>query len=322
MGWPPMWGYYFWFYIHASAFSLKDQGALTEEDSRQIKIFFDCLCYLLPCPACRYHCIAYTGKDLPDFKSGEQYWQYTVRFHNDVNLRNEKVCFTVEEAVESLRSNASDYGLQLDADHTFENTFISIYWDLVMYATFTYSSDLDNATSQERKRLLNFVKSFCHTLPYRNYQAHASDNASVTAAVTLLSHLLQYYETLVEEDVSSRKKAQKVITDLYNIAATSFNLVPKTTSELLSVFMQNFKPEIINEISRAQQIRKEDHSRSLQLSAKLQQCESHSHLKVYKNGVIFLSISLGTCVVLLIIMTGILVKLHRKNSSTRQKTSI
>ena len=96
MSWPPLWGYYYWAFIHASGASFRGK-VLDETTMNAIKSFLKVLCELLPCPGCRLHCMQYTGSILPSFNQGEEYWLYGIEFHNAVNKRTNKLIVTVPD---------------------------------------------------------------------------------------------------------------------------------------------------------------------------------------------------------------------------------
>lgn len=247
MAWPPAWGFIYWRFIHSSAMAYRGKEIPTHV-SNKIEIFFKIMCQILPCPGCRLHCISHTMSTPPVFKNGGEFWEYMVNFHNSVNVRTDKLEISSLEAEEVLQKQLSEFKLTTD---NLEDAFLQDYWNVIIYAAFTFSTTPDKTSGDEQNRLNEFLKGACVTLPF----THKILEDGKTAGETML----EFVSNPANVDLSSRDKALETITNMHNSVCKDFSIMPQTTEESKTLFMLNFDTANYSKLVRAHQIREEDH---------------------------------------------------------------
>lgn len=110
MSWPPAWGPLYWKALHSIALRYCDVCNLTEVDSATIGRFCHQYCSVLPCIGCRLHALQFIRANPPKFKTGLEFWVYTVKFHNSVNTRLNRRVVSEAEA-RQIASSANDKDL-------------------------------------------------------------------------------------------------------------------------------------------------------------------------------------------------------------------
>ena len=97
---PSWWGPPFWFTLHTGSkhYPIKASPIVIE----RMKGFIKGMPYLLPCSSCQGHAIGFITQQedqLDLICSGrEQLFAFFVDFHNMINVRFNKPCYTIEEA--------------------------------------------------------------------------------------------------------------------------------------------------------------------------------------------------------------------------------
>lgn len=109
-----VWGPAGWSLIHASAWNypLSDP---TKEEREDFFALMWAVARTLPCRRCREHAKEYLvshlpSPDSPPLRTRNDLFAFTVRFHNEVNLRTGKPTVEVEEASLYQRSGSSKRG--------------------------------------------------------------------------------------------------------------------------------------------------------------------------------------------------------------------
>ncbi len=227
--WAEQWGPWFWDYKHASAFSYRGL-ILTEEEAKQIKIFIIYMCQYLGCPFCKVHALKYIigdGKNInshqPDFKTGDEYWDYEFKFHNHVNSNKDKktLQITNQEAEEAL---INKFGSNMDI------VFNQHFWSVLLFTCLTFSNTPDNVKDVEQTIMKDFLTSACYTLPFSHFVC--SDGR------TARDKLLEFVKDGV--DVKTRDNAMKTITNMQNVLALEFGQPIRTLEENKTIFNNNF----------------------------------------------------------------------------------
>jgi len=90
-----------WEAMHINSRAL-DHGELKEEERTNITNFIKSQCYLVPCGGCSQKAVLYYSKHIPNFKTGEDAWRWTVDFHNHVNRETGKREYSYDEAEKEL----------------------------------------------------------------------------------------------------------------------------------------------------------------------------------------------------------------------------
>jgi hypothetical protein len=262
MGWPPAWGYIFWNYIHASAKSYEGID-IPPETSKQIKIFLEKTCRLLPCPACSLHCVKHVSQHQPFFETGENFWKYTVDFHNTVNKRTGKIEFSYEEADMQANLRLKPYDL---STKDMPRAFLQEYWNVLLHTTFTVSQTPDSFTQVEKDTLLEYLKASCYTVPFSMFEIENNDDEK---RLTIRHEMLAYLNVDENLDFSTRDKAFLTVTNLHNSVCKHFHVFPRTSEEMKTLFMASYENKNYIELVRAHQIREEDHAKMLDLQKEL-----------------------------------------------------
>ncbi len=94
-----------WESMHINARALP-AGDLTEAQIKSITAFLQAQCELVPCGGCSSGALTYFNSHVPNFKTGEDAFRWTVDLHNDVNRKTQKREYTYEEADSELQLRA------------------------------------------------------------------------------------------------------------------------------------------------------------------------------------------------------------------------
>jgi hypothetical protein len=226
---PPLWGDRYWFLIHASAYSYVGQE-LSKEESTHIYTFLMGIGYVLPCSTCSIHCQRYMTEHPPYFETGDEYWKYTVRFHNSINVRTGTMTLTYTEARQCVVHRLLEYGGE---GHT---TFLDVFWVPIMYSCCVYANNPKLATAQESDRLSSVLSS----VPY----IHA-------ALVDMRAHM-----STVSMQTNSTHNALTTVCDMHNILGAQQRTV--ADAELMMIRLLKHAP--VDFVHRAYRKRVEDHN--------------------------------------------------------------
>lgn len=255
---PPAFGPYEWFTLHAMAAGQEEVGdAFSEAKRRELDAFFRYKAGKLMCGGCSWHFSQYVREHPPgELRDGAAFWRYLVDFHNAVNDRTGKRVVSDEEAREMLREQLAKVPV-LDA-------CTETQWVALSFMCFTFAANAAAARPDERGPFLEHVSSWLRWAPFTQRRAE------------LLSRL----EARVERDRAAewategdgaygRKQAIALISDLANLAGREFGRVERTTEEFTAEVFGRFSRTKLLEIARAEQLRKEDHNKITQLEVEL-----------------------------------------------------
>ena len=92
---PMIWGPCGWIFLHSISYSYPIEP--TEIHKQQYYNFLDNLKYVLPCEMCRKHYTTYFSENKPKLNSRDEFVEWLIDLHNDVNKRNNKKIYTYEE---------------------------------------------------------------------------------------------------------------------------------------------------------------------------------------------------------------------------------
>jgi len=86
---PLLWGTLYWsHFIHRGTLPYLKKK-LDVSTGQKLQKFWKMLCFVLSCPSCQYHCVSNQAQHPPPvFQTGDELWDYEVRFHNAVNVQN------------------------------------------------------------------------------------------------------------------------------------------------------------------------------------------------------------------------------------------
>lgn len=154
--------------MHLSAYSFRGRVLTTEEREAIFDFFNAFLCRYLPCPGCTYHCFAYVRSHPPRFQTGDEYWSWTVAFHNAVNVRTKKRVWSEEDAERVLLEYIDKSGARDVTDTMFDVSFWYALYLSVIRLTF---HDKGYASQQEQTMFLGFVRTLGAIAPFRGQVA-------------------------------------------------------------------------------------------------------------------------------------------------------
>ncbi len=220
----------------------------TEQQRMHIARFIQLLCLILPCPACRLHAMKYVAQHPPLFDTPQQYWDYLVTFHNNVNEETHKMLFTDQEAKEALQEKCTARNItQLNESFTPD-------WFLpLIYSTVAYTRQPLTPSEQEQRLMKDLLESACYILPFSQCVFNGR-----TACDIMLSQ--------GPIDTSTADKALDSVTKMFNAVAGYFNAKIETNDGMKQFLNKQFVTYV--DLVRAHEIRLEDHKKMKQLEEK------------------------------------------------------
>ena len=288
---PPYWSRFFWRLLHLSGkmYALRFQ-TIPSDVSERIYMFLVRLCKYLLCPSCSMHCAANMQIFPPRFMTGEQYWQYTVDFHNRVNERTQRLKVTNAEAEEVLQTLLEEF--KLTFDHL-EDAFLQDFWTALLLTSFTFSKAPEKPTEDEKKEYREFLYDFCYIVPF-GFKTIEQDK-------TVRDVMFEKSATL---ELESKDGAFDAVIELHNAVSMVFGVAPKTQKEMKDVFGQNFDAKNATDIARASQMRDEDHKKMIELQQELIKLKDGAapacDCSNFENATIALSVLLGVVLITLL----------------------
>lgn len=214
------------------------------------------LCKFLMCPSCGFHCRQYTATNKPEFVSGQQFWEYTVDFHNAVNERTGKIQVSYEEAETYLNEMLQQHGYDID---TLQDAFLQDWWTVLLLTSMTYYVPPNSPTEEQKQIFTDFIRDFCYITPF----GHKTivDEESKTGEQRLCRDIMVEFLDTPLWDVSDREKSFDSITALHNRVCSGFGVFKKTREEMKAAFGQRFERKNTTDLTRAVQMREEDHKK-------------------------------------------------------------
>jgi hypothetical protein len=278
---------------------------LTEEESKQIRMFIILAAQKLPCNFCSLHAWKYVLEHPPNFTSGQEYWDYEFTFHNHVNetKQHPSLVLTREEAQESLTTKMASYGFKMDE---IDNAFVQDFWSVLLFTCLSFTNTPDKPNEMDQNSMKQFLLSSCYTLPF---------NRHVCADQRLArEHLTEFL--LANCDVSTRDNAFLTVTNMYNVLALEFGKEIRTVAENKEIFQTHFDPKTYPMFVRSHELHNEDQLKMIALQKQLhnvspiaQNCDE----EYWKNVTIALSVVLGFLILLdLLWIVKFLHKSHKK----------
>lgn len=108
---PPAWGPVYWMTLHVFALYTPCTDLTT------IQSFVHGFCESLPCPGCKSHALQYVKEFPPTGLSGTSFFEYTVNFHNEVNVRLSKSVYGLVDARSAVDAYIQDREIDTGALH-------------------------------------------------------------------------------------------------------------------------------------------------------------------------------------------------------------
>jgi hypothetical protein len=207
----------------------------------------------------------------PIFDNAEEYWKYTVEFHNTVNIRTKKLEWSYEEAETSLLIKLQEFNLDLESVN---RAFLQEFWNVLIYTCFTFSITPDATTDAEQTRFKNFITSSCYTLPFWSFVT--------SGGKTVQELLLEFINTPQNINLTTRDSAIETIANFHNVICGDFDVSPVTREEFKNKFMELFQSDNYSKLVRAHQIREEDHVKMLALQTELNEIKTTGTVTILK----------------------------------------
>jgi len=307
MTWPPLWGHFYWNFLHSAAYHKINQTKLSPNLQKSIGRFLKVWCVFLPCSVCKNHCKRFNQSKPPAFKDGLQFWEYTVDFHNDVNARTKKRIVGYPEARRLLSWNLSAVYPRVNRTNmldpgTLEESLPLQFWFVVIFATYIFTTSPRSTTPVEQQRLYRFMVSFFEIAPFSS-----KTTIRITSSRTVGEHILKGLKSGKDNGMlACRDKAQNLLLELYNSICLEFDHVPYQDFQTFSKpFKDNFTDDNFQALIRAQIIRREDHEKITQMERSARVVDD-KHDITHDEGVTgdesmkmdFIVIVLSTCLVL------------------------
>jgi len=231
----------------------------------------------------------------PRFSTGEQYWQFTVDFHNKVNERVNRLQVSNLEAEKALNDMLKPFAL--DLDHL-EDAFLTYFWSVLFFTTFTFSISPETPSDDEKKNYTTFITDFCYIVPF---------SFKETPESRLVRDIMLDYISKMNFD--TRDKAFESIVGLHNSICMHFGQFPKTVAEMKEEFGKIFDAKSSIEIARSSQMRDEDHKKMMELQQESIQLKKQisdgtaasCDCSAFQDATIALSVLLGVVITLTLI---------------------
>lgn len=155
---PPLWGHRYWFLLHASAYSFRGH-TFTDAETEHLSKFLFGLVRCLPCATCRVHAEQHMHEHSPAFTTGEDYWAYTVAFHNAVNVRTAVPTLTLDEARDHLLARLYSHGVRHERLQTLDSC-LRVFWVPVLHACFVHLAEHTLPNTED------FLYACCFAFPF------------------------------------------------------------------------------------------------------------------------------------------------------------
>ena len=266
-----LWGFFFWFLLHASAKSFQDVEILSSVEIQKIHAFLTSLAQLLPCPDCRNHAMKYMQENNPVFKSGQDYIDYLFHFHNAVNKRTEKIELTEQEAEDALQLKLKSYGIT-----NLNELFIDDIWLVFVYVATSFIDEefvsehylktfekpivkeqLEATMKRQQSLQFQFLESSCYILPFRNFQCHDGFSAKLRMLDLLSRHA----------NVTNRQEIFKTIAVMYNSTSLEFGKNHRNDAEMTQLWVNGIQNH--EEYLKKYQIEQATHKRLIDLQKQI-----------------------------------------------------
>ncbi len=308
--WPPLWGWFYWPQYHSAALAFEKFFPDQIPQAMQTTLIdaISSLCAYLPCPGCTIHCNMQVSKNPPKFTSGKDFWIYMRDFHNAVNERTKKIKLTDDEAREVTRNMLARNRCTADR---IEDAFLTDVWIMLYLSAYTnllhYNPD-PKATEQyepkpeQQQNYTRFVRNTLHIMPFSFHD----------------ETIRQEIDTIVNDPelfhVQSLEAVETSLTRLFNALCERFGVEKIDNTYFNKVMQERFSFANNKELSRAHQMREEDHQKILGMQAELDRMRQSLSSKMpdtsngvssdYKTATIILAVLVGVFTVLTI-LTGI-----------------
>jgi len=297
--WPPLWGRLYWSLLRAigKAFAVHYPEDIPPELSEALYQFIIQLCKYLPCPGCRFHCLAHTGQVPPRFTRGRDVWTYFVDFHNAVNKRTHKVLVSYDEAEVMLTEELKEFGWTPDR---IEEAFSQDWWTALLMTTFSLSTTPDTPKDDEKKEFQAFMHNAALVMPF-GFKKLGSGQ--------LVHTMLVDFVASSAFDLTNRDTVFEAVTNMHNTVSSEFGILPKTVKEMKELFAKNFEQKNVTELVRVNQIHEEDQKKLVALQQELSELRGSGTAALASEASGYVSASYQTATIALSCLLGVMLLL-------------
>lgn len=285
--------------MHAigKAFAVHHPESIPPELSEALYQFMVQLCKYLPCPGCRFHCLAHTGQVPPRFTKGTDVWTYFVDFHNAVNKRTNKVLVSYEEAERVLAEQLKEFGWTTDK---IEEAFLQDWWTALLMTTFSLSTTPDTPKEEEKKEFQTFMHNASLVVPFGFKRLGSGQEVRTVLVEFVDSPAL---------DLANRDTVFEAVTNLHNAVSAEFGTVPKTVKEMKELFAKNFEQKNVTELVRVNQIHEEDQKKLVAMQKELAELRGTGDTALLSSDSDCVSASYQTATIALSCLLGVMLLL-------------
>lgn len=92
---PNVWGPCAWIFLHSISYSYPENP--TENHKKEYLDFLNSLTHVIPCENCRQHFSEYIIENPPKLNSRDEFSEWLIDLHNNVNMDNKKNILTYED---------------------------------------------------------------------------------------------------------------------------------------------------------------------------------------------------------------------------------
>lgn len=245
MTWPPLWGHYYWLFIHCIGIrylplgfsdpkTAYKNGAKTAIPSRVLSAT-QTLLENLPCRVCVHHAAAYLEQHpFQSISTAQEFILYFFDMHNDVNKRLGKIQITETAMFEQLNLSLVYQGMTVnDVYKRRPNSFQFVFFIPLIYSACVVPT--------HNPWFMAFLADYSYLVPF---EEHLVDS---------------WVDPNDQNRPVSAGEAIEMVTALYNRHCGSMGFSPLDSAELMKRFRYHFSDKEQESTSRAYAMRLEDH---------------------------------------------------------------
>lgn len=251
MGWPPVWGWFYWRYLHLIAWYRDKDEPVPVETLERLNKFLKFLFANLPCPQCGYHASAYLQENpIQENSTYGALFQWTVSIHNSVNTRNQVPEWTLEEVENDLANK-----LKNPKEH---NDFL-LWSVLLLTGIICVGKNLEKDHAKKITQFLEFLEDAAVVFPYTEV------GDKMVVQVRALQNRLR--DNGAAGFVDEFNTMYKLMAGLRNCCVDSIRI---SDAEMERRLMNHYQKENYMDLVRAVQIREEDQKKMKELNEEVE----------------------------------------------------
>lgn len=289
---PILWGPDFWFNLHSSAYAAKEEEMKNLLAS--LRTFYQLLWKYLLCPVCKPGCKEFSHNALTqnvfhDSMSVDEWWTFTVNFHNFVNKRTGKPEYTQNEARDFFESQYKPLQLPFPVYAFGEAT-----WRFLLYVTVSGVQQLSASVSDSKNftevetEFRTFVTAALHLIPFR----HHHDKLVPNMLQALNQHptfesVRNTATTPSEQSTKLMEHGKELFRQWYNATCSFFGKPTLDTLQAVDSYIDErlMNPERVRDALQHFRVREADHRRIQELQQQQQQFPPKTETSINHNDV-------------------------------------